>query len=510
LITGDTTEYRLVNVGSNTAMQIKPAIVKSAASGVAVTPKNPKTLALGLQTSTDTSATYRVLSLAGAGTPTSSVGALIPTPMIAIKTADAVARATTVSVASATSTGAAMDTTTGSASVMSTVAQYTFTVGTAFDQTVDVEQNSKAFVGSDTTTGTDVLTLTYAAGTTAAGATATVNGSGVLTQTTATTAIVGSAESAVHTITGDLAFMDDAAATAGVQSSAGLSATAGTVALQTTGTSFTLTDANPIASTTITLTKDQTAAVIPTQTFAGSAVISYTSNSTAATSAITYSGIGTWGLNGAAITVYGVPMGTTVDRMIWINNKGTSTAAVTGTVIAGGVTTDSLALGSLAAKTSMSVDEAIDTALAAAGVTLPANSRATITLSAPVKAADVTVSASYKVIADNDRLSLETSDTIQDTVSVSGTILAPSNCADATVAQGAGSTAAGTVAAGSLSGALASQNYASTVAAAVGFGTLATSTLALTSGAFTAGAINIDDIDCAVGGGSVTTATVAK
>ena len=53
VITGDTTEYRLVNVASTTAMQIKPAIVKSAASGVAVTPKNPKTLALGLQTSTD-------------------------------------------------------------------------------------------------------------------------------------------------------------------------------------------------------------------------------------------------------------------------------------------------------------------------------------------------------------------------------------------------------------------------------------------------------------------------
>jgi hypothetical protein len=412
--------------------------------------------------------------------------------MINVKTSDAIARATTISVASATSTGSAMDTTAGTAGVMSTVTQYGFKIGTAFNQTVDVEQNSKAFVGGDTTTGTDVLGITFTAGTTGAGATATVSGAGVLTQNAATTAVVASINSVVHTITGDLAFMDDDAATAGVQSTSGLTDNVGSItpALQTTGTTFTLTDTS-MTSVNATITKDQAAAVIPTQTFSGSAKTLYTSNTVTASDTITYTGVGTWGLNGAAITVYGVPMGTTVDRMIWVNNKGASAAAVTASVVAGGVTTSDLSLGTVAAASSTSVDEALDTALAAAGVTLPANSRATVTLSAPVKAADVTVSASYKVIADNDRLSLETSDTIQDSVSVSGTIAPPSDCADATVAQAAGSAAASTL---TLTNGIRATASVDVIAAQ----------------AMTMGNINIDDIDCAVGGGTVATTTVAK
>jgi hypothetical protein len=487
----DTTQYRIKSLANAAAVTMTPVVATTVAQGGAIITRNNKTISLGLVNSTDTSATYRVISVGGANNPTSSVGTLIPTPMINIKTSDAIARATTLAVTSATSTGTAMDTTAGTASVMSTVTQYGFAIGTAFNQTVDVEQNSKAFVGSDTTTGTDVLGITFTAGTTAAGATATVNGSGALTQNAATAAVVASINSVVHTITGDFAFMDDAV-TAGVQSTSGLTDDVNTVtpALQTTGTTFTLTDTS-MTSVNATITKDQATAVIPTQTFTGKAVTSYTSNTATATDTITYTGVGTWGLNGAAITVYGVPMGSTVDRMIWVNNKGASAAAVTATVISGGVTTADLSLGTVAAASSTSVDEALDTALATAGVTLPANSRATVTLSAPVKAADVTVSASYKVIADNDRLSLETSDTIQDSVTVSGTIAAPSNCADATVAQAAGSAAATTL--------------------TITNGIRATaSTDAIAAQAMTMGAINIDDIDCAVGGGTVATTTVAK
>ena len=483
----DTTQYRIKSLAIRTAVTMTPAVAVTVGIGLGIITRNNKTISLGLVNSTDTAATYRVISVGGAGTPTSSVGTLIPTPMINVKTADAIARSTTVAINSATSTGAAMDTTSGTATVASTVTQYGFKIGTAFNQTVDVEQNSKAFVGEDTTTGTDVLGITFTAGTTGAGATATVNASGVLTQNAATAASVATINTVVHTITGDFSFMDDAV-TAGVQSSSGLTDSSGTVtgALQTTGTTFTLTDTS-MASVNATITKDQTAAVIPTQTFTGKAVTKYTSNSTTSTDTITYSAVGTWGLNGAAITVYGVPMGSTVDRMIWINNKGSSAATVTATVTSGGVTTTGLSLGSVAALSSTSVDEAIDTALATAGVTLPSNSRATIKLSAPVKAADVTVSASYKVIADNDRLSLETSDTIQDTVSVTGTIAAPTNCSDASVTQAA----SGTSAAGGLT----------TNTGAVSAGVLA---------ARTSGNINIRDLDCAAGGGSVATTTVAK
>ena len=420
-VPGDTTLHRVMNRGTANATVFTPALVATEAQAAVISLQNPKTMSLGLVNSDDNSATYRVLSTGGAGSPTSTVGTLIPTPMININTTQAVAAATTLSVASATSTGVAMDTTAGTATVMSTVQEHTVTASTKFNQVVDVEASSKAFVGSGAATGTDTLVLTYAAGTTAAGSTVTVNGSGVITTNAATTAIASSASSSVMTVNGDFAFMDDNTATAGCQSTSGLASSTGssTAALNTNCTEFTMTDTT-MATTTLTLTKDQAAAVIPTQTYTGSQKISYTSNATAASDTNAYSDLGSWTLNGASITVYGVPMGATVDRMLWVNNKGASDVAVTAAVTSGGTTTSNLSLGTAAALSNTSVDEALDTALAAAGVTLPANSRANVVISAPAKAADITVSASYKVIADADRLSLETSDTIDDVVSVTG------------------------------------------------------------------------------------------
>ena len=109
-------------------------------------------------------------------------------------------------------------------------------------------------------------------------------------------------------------------------------------------------------------------------------------------------------------------MGSSVDRMIWVNNKGATDAVMTGEFTLNGVTTSNLALGTAASKTSTSVDEALDTALTAAGVTPPASSRGTLVLTAPVKTADIVITAAYKVKAADDRLSLETSDTIDDVI----------------------------------------------------------------------------------------------
>ena len=55
---------------------------------------------------------------------------------------------------------------------------------------------------------------------------------------------------------------------------------------------------------------------------------------------------------------------------------------------------------------------ASDAALAAAGVVLPQNSRATITITAPLAQANVELSAAYKHIGDADRLTVETSDSL--------------------------------------------------------------------------------------------------
>ncbi len=417
-IAGDTTIYRIKSKAASATMTLTPAIVKAVTTGDVITMENPKTVSLGLVNSTDNAATYRVLSTGGAGTPTSSVGTLVPTPLVEVNKSQAVAANTVMSASSATGTGIAMDTTAGTMTVMSTVAQFTdtVTVATKFNAVVDVEASSKAFVGSTTTNGADSMKLDYTAATTQAGAGAVVSAAGVLTSNNATATVTATNQSAVYTITGDFTFMDDDTATAGCQSAAGLTDSSGTSTptLATTCDKITLTDTT-IADNTVTITKNQAAAVIPVQSYAGSAVMTYTSAATKATDSVTYADMGSWTLNGASITVYGVPMGSTVDRMIWVNNSGTTDVAVTASVMSGGTTTSNLALGTAAAGSNTSVDEALDTALTAAGVTLPSNSRANVTLSAPAKAADITVSAAYKVIADADRLSLETTDTVDGT-----------------------------------------------------------------------------------------------
>jgi acyl-coenzyme A thioesterase PaaI-like protein len=114
-------------------------------------------------------------------------------------------------------------------------------------------------------------------------------------------------------------------------------------------------------------------------------------------------------------------MGTTVSRFLWVNNKGSLPAAMEATVTAAGVTYGPYSVGTAAAKSSMSMASAIDTALTTAGVTLAQNSRANIEFTSPVKAGDVTISAAYKHIADADRLTLETSDTVVGAINCTGT-----------------------------------------------------------------------------------------
>jgi len=223
------------------------------------------------------------------------------------------------------------------------------------------------------------------------------------------------------------------------------------------------------------------ATVIPQSTYSGTSKYTYTSSGTVTTKTITYDNLGAWTLNGASITAYGVPMGSTVSRFLWVNNKGAVAAPVTATVTTAGSSYGPYDVGSAASKTALSMSAALDAALTAAGVSLADNSRANIVFESPVKAGDITVSAAYKHIADADRLTLETSDTIQDVISVSGTIAANSNCVGTST---------------------------STAAAFTGTQVAATVSIATQGVAASTGAIT--DLDCAVGGGSVSTTTTSK
>jgi hypothetical protein len=498
-----TTNFTITAVNTN-AITFTPATATAVNNNAALTFIDVKDMTFSLVSSSDTAATYRVSGSPANGTTT--VGSLCPVVVPAVKKAGLLAgTAATVAFSAKTGSGTAFDalattTTLGSAKDQFVVSE------TLFNAVVDVEAGKAAFVGGTTTNSADSLTWDYTLNAGTDGTNASVDGSGALTlSNSAGTAVVATIDKVVHTVNGDWSFLDTDATTAGCQT-AQITGTAGpTLTVGTNCEKVTISD-SIIADYTLTVTKNVAAQVIKDQTYDGNSVYTWTSNGSTATSTTTYASLGAWTLNGASITVYGVPMGSTVDRMIWVNNKGASDATATATVMAGGSSYGPYSLGTISGMSSSSVDETIDTALTTAGVTLPANSRANVQIDAPVKSSDITVSASYKVIADNDRLSLETSDTIQDTITVAGTIAAPTNCSDSTGVIAATTVAAGTVAAGTVAYTAAESQKMNANNAVAG----TTSTNATSQNAVAATTLNIQDLDCAAGGGTVATTTSSK
>lgn len=473
---------RFVTAVATNLITFTPALTTNVANGSAVAFVDAKDIAFGLISSGATSATYRVNTM---GNGTTTVGALIPTPQVNVKGAGLILADASMSF-SAAAAGTAFDALTSGLVVAKSVPQFPVAI-TKFNAVVDVEQSKTAFVGGTPTASSDALTYNYTVAAGGTGTAAEVSASGVLTYDNSNiTAIAATSDSVVHTITTDYNWMDTAAATAGVQTTQ--IASTNTAVQNTAGTTLTLTDST-ISDETLTITKNVAATILPQSTFSGTSKLSYTSSGTATTKTLTYASLGSWTLNGASITAYGVPMGTTVSRFLWVNNKGAIAAPITATVTTGGSSYGPYSVGSAAAKTALSMSSALDTALTTAGVTLSQNSRANIVFESPVKAGDITVSAAYKHIADADRLTLETSDTIQDVISVNGTILPPSDCVDATTA---------------ISGLGLTGKISTGTAFVPGNGVSGNTT------SVAAGNLNIDDLDCSVGGGTVSTTTTSK
>jgi hypothetical protein len=323
----------------------------------------------------------------------------------------------TVSVSSATGSGVAMDALATSLTIATVSEEFAFTA-TKADAIIDVEADKKTFAsggnaqgaGIDDATKQDqiVLTLTQDAGT--AGNSITTTAAGVVDVTNAVAQVVTTADKATTVVTGDYSFMDSDAVTAGVQESANaVVCDNSTDDVNVSGTELTLTDADPVQTQTCYIGNDQAAAMSPT-TFDGTTTVTYTSAGTTGRTKTYSSALGSWTLNGASINVYGVPFGSTTSRFITVGNKGAGSAVVSATIEYDGTAYGPYTLGTLAAKTSSAMGPAIDSALAGAGVTMPDNSRAMVTLSSPTKANDITVTAAYKAIADSDRLALPTSD----------------------------------------------------------------------------------------------------
>lgn len=418
LFTGSTTVHTVITKPAAAgSITFSPAAATTPNDDVAVTIQGYDVIEFGKQSETANSVTYRVGSFAqhanANGRLNTRVGSLVPAPEVTLTAAGILAgsAATNVKFSSTTAAGVALETISTGKNIISSVSENPITI-TKFDAVIDVAQDNKGFVGGTSVASSDVLTFTFTPETTTAVGTNIDSTStlGLLTAEAGVTAATWNTQSTVHTVTGDFGFMDDAA-TAGVTSS-DIVASAGTVALATTGASFTVTDTG-MATKTVTVTKDIAAAVIPVQSMTGTSVISYKNNSNIAqTSTITHAALGGFTLNGATVKAYGVPMGSTVSRFIWISNKGATGAIASVTVEAEGTSYGPYAIGTIGAKKTTSFATAIDAALTTAGVVLPDNSRATITITSPIAQANIEMSAAYKHIADADRLTIETSDSL--------------------------------------------------------------------------------------------------
>jgi len=388
---GDTTTVHTIVAVANPIITFTPACTTTIADTTELAIQKKAAITMGLVNSDATSATYRVSNIdTGTTNGTSTIGAMIQVPAVEVKSSSltaAGATGITVKTSSSTGAGTAMDANTGSKVIAKSKAQYPLTI-TNFDGVVDVEQSNKAFSGGNSTASQDCVDFTTTAVTATAGESVLIDSSGVLTTSNGVVGSTSTAATVTHTVlyAGGLSFLDTTPATAGLQGTPFATGTDSDLAVtaDTAMTTITAVDATAIntGSTPLCINKTIAANVIPTGAFSGSSKYTWTNSAstTGKTSTTTHASLGSWALNGASVTVYGIPMGTTVDRMIWVNNKGSLDAVLTASYTAAGVTTSNLSLGTAIALSSSSVDEALDTALTGAGITPAANSRATVTI----------------------------------------------------------------------------------------------------------------------------------
>ena len=418
-----TTQHYVTAVGTRSGtditITITPGLSETTALDAGVNWAPHAGFTLNLLSATSTSAKYRVAATPATGT--STIGVLVPTPEIAVTPAGLTAADAKVTFSAKTAGGTAMDALATSATVATSRSMFTSTIG-KFNGIIDVEQGRKAFKGGNSTSSSDTLSFNTTTNAIVAGNGVDNTAAGVPNAVNAVTPTAATMVSTIHTVDGDWNWMDTSATTAGVQTT-GISGTV-TPALNTAGTKVTITDllANESAATLVVAKTATTAAtLIPVSSFSGSSKYNYTSSTVAKTKTTTHASLGAFALNGAVVTAYGVPMGSTVSRFLWVNNKGAIAAPMSAVVTAAGTAYGPYSVGSAAAKSSMSMSSALDAALTAAGVSLAQNSRANIEFTSPVKAGDVTISAAYKHIADADRLTLETSDTVVGAINCTGT-----------------------------------------------------------------------------------------
>ena len=440
----------------------------------------------GLLNNTTTAATYRVTDLkdGGAAAGITTTGLVCITPQITLDPAALAATAgATMTFSAATGTGVALDTTAApTKDIAKTVDEFTVGTITKFNGIINVNDTKLSFTDGAANNSPDALSYTTAEATGTAGVRVT-KAAAAAAATAAQNPQTATLASLVTTVTGSTGFnwLDEDATTAGIQVGTDntITDTDGNSAITytTDGTGIVLTTASDNeGANVLTVKKGVATTTIPAQTYSASTVFTWDTNQT---TTVAWDA-GSWTLNAASITAYAVPMSSSVTRMMWVANNGSSSGDITATVTGGGSSYGPYALGSVAAKSQTYISTLLDTALSTAGVSLTGRANVQVDVTAPTQ--DIVLTAAYKVDSAGDRLHLETSDTLEDVITVSGTINKNTGCV------GTGSLVVDGTASGQIKAAVTAKS------AVTDDGALLTYT----------------DIDCGAGGGSVSTTTVAK
>ncbi|WP_124748942.1 hypothetical protein [Alteromonas facilis] len=296
------------------------------------------TMTLGLLNATTTQATYRVTELTYDGlNAETTIGATVDftaeTHLIFDKADLLASGSVSATYAAETSTGVALDTpagTDGTAVLLDTQDQFSASVTTAFDATIDVNQNRLAFDdGTGVTTDGIVITPVNDA-------------AGVVYDATPTNMI--------YTIYGDWSILDDDPDTAGVQlNNAAAITIVGGGTLTSVDAEKIIVEHAGVAAQTVTVDVSDDAltagavapAALAEQDFTVDVEVEFTDHGTdsdstnvagavAGDSALLSGGAaGDWGLNGSVVEVPYVPFGPVTQPIIRHTNTGTQTGDIT-------------------------------------------------------------------------------------------------------------------------------------------------------------------------------------
>jgi len=292
--------------------------------------------------------------------------------------------------------------------------QFSLTVSEKADATVDVAAGRKAYTNTQLS---DDLDITFNDDDTGASAT-----------------------SATYTITGDFTWADDPLIDGfqlldrngqepiAIQTGVGVAFGDGTTAAAPTATTLTLVDSNPVDAEIITLrftpltdaniggadaTDDVVAVALPNDNFKVEAEVAYsdlvaapnTGTGTQSIAAATQDNGGSWGLNGASVKIYAVPFGAEVEsHSIFVSNSGSSTGAVTASVVWNNNDAVDVNLGDIGAKGNTYLN--LISALEGIGEK-PAWGRADVTFTVNAPAADITFTAAYNTAEGRANLYME-------------------------------------------------------------------------------------------------------